>query len=113
MLGPWLVTSSPSLPQDAHRVGLRCPSAGATGGGVAAFEGAAFLLGQAAPDPGLLPGLNSPFQAGLGDLTATAYGLGSFCLEKRGASVPVWEEQLGVLAPAGSAVASSHHGRAP
>src|ERR1035437_8093729 len=88
-------------------------SAGATGGGVAAFEGAALLLGQAAPDPGLLSGLKSPFQAGRGDLTATAYGLGFFCLDECGASVPVREEQLGVLAQAGSAVAPGHHGRAP
>jgi hypothetical protein len=50
-------------------------STGATGGGVAAFEGAAFFLGQSAPDPGLLTGTDGPAQADLGDLALTAKAL--------------------------------------
>src|SRR5450759_343051 len=98
--------SSPSNP--SNPLNRRCRSARATGPGIATFEGAPFVLGQSAPDSGVLAGLDSPFQAGLNDLTATAYGLGFFYLEKRGAGVPNREEQLGVLVQAGSAVAPSH-----
>jgi hypothetical protein len=68
------------------------------GGGVAASEGAAFFLGQSAPDSGILTGLDGPFQAGLSDLASTAKVLGLFGLQKRRLAVPGREEQLGVHA---------------
>ena len=90
----------------------RWRSAGTTDTGPA-FEGAAFFRGQPAPDSGVLAGLHGPFQAGLGDFTSSAKGLGLFYLEKRSTGVPVGEEQLGVHAQACSAVAPGHHGRDP
>ena len=78
------------------------------GAGSSAFQGAPFVLGQSTPDSGVLAGLDSPFQAGLNHLAATADGFCFFYLEKRGAGVPDREEQLGVLVQAGSAVAPSH-----
>jgi hypothetical protein len=68
------------------------------GRGVAASEGAAFFLGQSAPDSGILTGLDGPFQAGLSDLASTAKVLGLFGLQKRRLAVPGREEQLGVHA---------------
>src|SRR5450631_1205912 len=85
-----------------------CSSAGATGPGIATFEGASFVLGQSAPDSGVLAGLDGPFQAGLNDLTASADGFGFLYLEERRAGVPDGEEQLRVLVQAGSAVAPCH-----
>jgi len=87
-------------------------SAGATDAG-STVEGEAFYLGQPAPDPGILTGLDGPFQAGLDDFASTANGLGFFYLAKRYGGAPVREEQLGVHAKAGSPVAPVHHGRAP
>src|ERR1035437_6519447 len=83
-------------------------SAGATGARIAPFEGAPLVLGQSAPDSGVLAGLDGPFQADFNHLTTTADGFSLFNLEKRGAGVPDREEQLGVLVQAGSAVAPSH-----
>src|SRR5664279_4019270 len=83
-------------------------SARSTGPGISAFEGASLVFGESTPDSRVLAGLDGPFQAGLNDLTATAYSLGFFYLEKRGAGVPDGEEQLGVLVQAGSAVAPGH-----
>src|SRR5450759_116092 len=95
-----------SSPSNPSKTGVS--SAGATGPGIATFEGAAFVLRQPAPDSGILARLDGPFQAGLNDLTATAYGFGFFYLEKRGAVVPDREEQRGVRVQAGSAVAPGH-----
>src|SRR5665647_565296 len=95
-----------SSPKSLSRRGVSSP--GATGPGIATFEGAPFVLGESTPDSGVLAGLDSPFQAGLNDLTATADGFGFFYLEKRGAGVPDRKEQLGVLVQAGSAVAPGH-----
>jgi hypothetical protein len=72
-------------------------SAGATGPGVSAFEGAAFVLGQSAPDSGVPAELGCPYQAGLNDLTATADDFCVFYLEKGGAGVPDREEELRVF----------------
>ena len=85
-------------------------SAGATGAGVAALEGAALVLGHAAPDTGVLAGLDGPLQAGVDHLTPAADGLGLLDLSDRRAGVPNREEQLGVLVEAGSAVAPVHEG---
>ena len=62
----------------AHHTSLQTPtvwgpwsSASATNARIAALEGASFVLGQSAPDSGLLAGVNSPRQASLGDLAVT------------------------------------------
>jgi len=86
----------------------RSRSAEATSPGLATFEGAPFILGESAPDPGLLAGLDGPSQAGFDDLAATAYSLGFFDLAQRGGGVPDSEEQLGVLVQAGTVVAPRH-----
>ena len=44
-------------------------SSGATGAGIPASEGAPFVLGQSAPDSGVLAGLDGPLQAGVNNLT--------------------------------------------
>src|SRR5665647_201644 len=89
-----------------------CPAgaqlAGASGAGIAALEGASFILRQAAPHASILTRLDGPFQAGLNDLAATAYGLRIFNLEESGASVPDREEQLRIFFQTGSAVAPAH-----
>src|SRR5665648_338653 len=95
-----------SRPTSPSRTGVSSP--GATGPGIATFQGAPFVLGQSAPDSGILAGLDGPFQTGLNDLAATADGFRFFYLEKRGSGVPDREEQFGVLVQAGSAVAPSH-----
>jgi hypothetical protein len=90
-----------------------CNSGGATGAGIATCEGAPFIVGQSAPDSGVLAGLDGPFQAGPRDLASTADGSCFFDLVKRGAGDPDREEQLGVLVQAGRAVEPSHRDRAP
>jgi len=82
-------------------------SAGGAGSGRAALEGVPFVLGQSAPDPGVLAGLDGPFQAGLSDLAASADGLCLFDLETRGAGGSDREEKLGTLVRAGSTVTPS------
>src|SRR5665647_1393080 len=127
---PWLPTCAGGSPgRTRSRAAPRCASsrgfgrssppktrfssAGASGPGIAALEGPPFVLRQTAPDTGVLTGLDGPFQAGLSDLAATAYGLGLFDLEKGGTGVPNREEQLRVFVQAGSAVAPVHRDRAP
>jgi hypothetical protein len=83
------------------------------GAGISAFEGMPFVLGQSAPDPGVMAGLHGPAQAGHHDLTATADDLCLFGLEKRGVAVPDREEQLGLLVQTGSAIAPCHEDCAP
>jgi len=85
-----------------------CNWVGTTGTGDAPFEGTSFVIGQSAPDSGVLTGLDGPFQAGLNDLASTADSLCLFGLAKRGAGVPDREEQFGVLVQAGSMVTPSH-----
>jgi hypothetical protein len=87
---------------------VRPSSAEATSPGVSAFEGAPFILGESAPNPGLLARLDGPSQAGVNDLTATADSFGFFYLAQHGAGVPDSEEQLGVLVQAGTVVAPRH-----
>src|ERR1019366_10461415 len=67
-----------------------------------------FVVGQSAPDSGVLAGLHGPFQAVPSDLAATADGLCLFDLEKRRAGVADREEQLGALVQAGRAIAPRH-----
>jgi hypothetical protein len=90
---PWPSANPGSGPTNPSKEGRN--RASATVSGVAAFEGSPFVLGQSAPDSGVLTGLNSPFQAGLNHLASTADGLCLLCLEKRGAVVPDRKEQLG------------------
>src|SRR5450631_4132351 len=75
-----------------------CNWVGTTGTGIAALEGTPFVLGQSAPDSGVLAGFHGPAQTGLNHLAATADSLGFLCLDKGGTGVPDWEEQLGVQA---------------
>jgi hypothetical protein len=86
-------------------------SAGAAGSGIPALESTPLVVGQCAPDPGVLAGLHGPAQTDVNYLTPTADDLCLFDLQKRGAGVPDGEEELGVLAQAGSAVAPSHQVR--
>src|SRR5918994_5809636 len=90
--------------------GVSRGSPGAAGPGVAALEGAALVLGHAAPDAGVLTGLDGPLQAGFEDLATAADGLGLLDLSDCRAGVPDGEEQLGILVEAGSAVAPVHEG---
>jgi hypothetical protein len=71
--------------------------AGETGSGIASYESAPFVVGQTAPDSGVLALVDGPFQAGFTDLAATAYRLGLLDLEQGGAGAPDREEELGVL----------------
>ena len=67
------------------------------GAGISAFQGVPFVLGQSAPDSGVLAGVDGPTQAGLLDLTATADNFRLFDLVKRWVGVSYREEQFGVL----------------
>ena len=67
------------------------------GRGVATFQGTPLVIGQCAPDSGVLAGLHGPIQTVVNDLAASADDLRLLDLEKGGAGVPDWEEQLGVL----------------
>ena len=83
-------------------------SARATGAGGAALEGAALVLAHAAPDAGVLAGLDGPLEAGVDDVAPTAHGLGLLDLEDGGSGVPDREEQLGVLLEARCTVTPVH-----
>jgi hypothetical protein len=83
-------------------------SAGAMGARVSAFQSVAFVLGQSAPDAGVMAGPHGPGQAGLHDLAATAGDSGLFRLENRVVAVPDRKEQLGVLVQTGGAIAPCH-----
>src|ERR1035437_8874969 len=84
-----------------------------TGAGISAVECVSFVLGQSAPDSGGLTGLDGPSQTGLNDLAAATDRLCLVDLDKRETGVPDREEQFGAFVLAGSAVAPSHHDRAP
>src|SRR5690606_30943569 len=81
---------------------------GAGAGAGAALQGAALVLAHAAPDSGLLTGLQRPAEAGVGHVTTPAYLLGLFDLQDRGSGVADREEQLGVHVTGGCAVAPVH-----
>ena len=67
------------------------------GAGISAFQGVPFVLGQSAPDSGVLAGVDGPAQAGLRNLTVTADNFCLFDLVKRWVGVSYREEQFGVL----------------
>ncbi|AOT05168.1 hypothetical protein ASPU41_19465 [Arthrobacter sp. U41] len=67
-------------------------SGGAAGAGCAAFEGAALVLAHAAPDAGVLPGLEGPLEAGVDDWASTANTLGFLDLQKGRTGVSYGEE---------------------
>ena len=92
--------------------GGRGPRSGGAdpGAGGAALQGAALVLGQAAPDAGVLAGAQGPLEAGLHDRAATAHGLGLLDLDDRRARRPDREEELRVFVPAERAVAPVHGG---
>ena len=86
-------------------------SAGAASASVAALESATLVLGQAAPDAGVLTGLQRPLQAGVDDLAASADRLGLFDLRAgrarcsrsgRTARGPRPGRQRGCASPSGS-----------
>src|ERR1035437_2464403 len=105
--------AGPHTGKDAHCVGSPGCSDGAMGSGVSAFQSAAFVLGQSAPDPRVMAGLYSPAQTGRHDLTATADDFGLFGLENRGVAIPDRKEQLRVLVQTGSAISPRHEDCAP
>src|SRR4051794_1469493 len=74
----------------------------------AAKHRAALVLGEPAPDAGLLAGLEGPLEAVVDDLARTADRLGVIDLEQRGAARADGEEQFGVFVTAGGAVSPVH-----
>ncbi|GMA85981.1 hypothetical protein GCM10025868_12310 [Angustibacter aerolatus] len=68
-------------------------SDGPAGPGVATLQRPTLVLGQPAPDAGVLPGLQRPLEARLGDGAATADGLRLLDLEDGGSGVADREEQ--------------------
>src|SRR5689334_118685 len=104
-----LASGTPGERWRQGRRGMGCrASAGAAGAGVAPLQGAALVLGHAAPDAGILAGLDGPLQADVHHFAAAAHSLGLLDLQDRWAGVPDGEEQLRVLFEAGSAVAPVH-----
>jgi hypothetical protein len=83
-------------------------SAGAACARVPTLEGTSFVLRKAAPDTGVLAGVERPTQARLDDLASTANGLGFLDLKDRWPCVPDREEQLRVLLEAGCLMAPVH-----
>jgi hypothetical protein len=71
--------------------------AGTMGSGVATFQGTPLVLGQCAPDAGVLTGIHSPTKTAVNDFASSADGLGLFGLEEGKAGGPDWEEQFAVL----------------
>ena len=84
-------------PRDRGSRGRGAGQLGAAGAGGPALECATLVLGQAAPDAGVLAGLERPLQAGVDHGAATAHGLRVLDLLQGRAGVPDREEQLGVL----------------
>src|SRR5690606_2101112 len=108
-------SESPRRPR-AHKSGaarrrprcIACVSAGAAGASCSALERAALVLRQAAPDTGVLVGLERVLEAHLGDRARRADGLGLLDLLERWAGVADREEQLGVYREAGSVITPTH-----
>ena len=69
--------------------------ASATVSGVAACEGSPFVLGQSAPDSGVLTGLNSPFQAGLNHLHRPQTAFASSVRRRAGPLCPIGKNNSG------------------
>jgi hypothetical protein len=59
--------------------------AGTMGSGVATFQGTPLVLGQCAPDAGVLTGIHGPTQTAVNDFAASTDRLGLFDLEEGGA----------------------------
>src|SRR4051794_32757265 len=74
----------------------------------AALEGAALVLAHAAPDPGVLTGLQCPLQAGVDNGAAPADAFRFLDLQEGRAGVADGEEQLRVLVKAGCAITPIH-----
>jgi hypothetical protein len=69
--------------------------ASVTDSGVAACEGSPFVLGQSAPDSGVLTGLNSPFQAGLNHLHRPQTAFASSVRRRAGPLCPIGKNNSG------------------
>ena len=74
----------------------------------AALERAPFILAHAAPDAGVLAGIDGPAKAFLNHRTASADLLGFFDLEERRPAVSDREEQLWIYLTTGGNVAPVH-----
>jgi len=92
---------------DRRWIGGGSGHAGA-GTGRAALEGAALVLGQAAPDAVILTGLEGPLQAGLTHLATAADEFGLLDLEKGWSGVADREEELGIFVTASGTVTPVH-----
>ena len=73
-----------------------------------ALDRAPLVLAQAAPDAGILAGVDRPAQALVRDRAAAAHLLGFLNLEERGTAVSDREEQLWINLTAGGDVAPVH-----
>ena len=85
-----------------------CNWVGTTGTSDATFEGTPLVIGQSAPDPGVLAGIHGPAQTCVNDLAAPADSLCLVDLAKRRVAVADREEQLWILVQAGSTVTPSN-----
>jgi hypothetical protein len=80
-------------------------AAGASG---ATLEGSTFVFAEAAPDAGVLAGLERVLEAHLRDGATTAHSLGLIDLVDGGPGVPHREKQFGVGSEASSVIAPVH-----
>src|SRR5689334_8506819 len=84
-------------------------SGGAQGGpDPTALDRAPLVLGQAAPNAGVLVAVECPAQAGFDRLAAAANGLGLVDLQQGRAGGAYWEEQLRIFVTAGGSVSPVH-----
>jgi hypothetical protein len=81
---------------------------GAAGARGPALKGAAFVLTHAAPDAGVLAGLDRPLETRVNDGAAAANTFGFLNLEEGGPCVSYGEKQFRVLVEAGRAVTPIH-----
>ena len=81
---------------------------GAAGACGAALKGTAFVFAHAAPDAGVLAGLESPLEARVNYRAAAAYAFGFLNLEERRPCVSYGEKQFRVLVEARRAVTPIH-----
>ncbi len=83
-------------------------SGSAAGAGCAALEGATLVFAHAAPDAGVLAGLECPLQAGVHHRASPADAFGFLDLQEGRAGVSYREKQLRVLVKARCAVTPIH-----
>jgi hypothetical protein len=81
---------------------------GAAGACGAAFEGAALVFAHAAPDAGVLAGLEGPLKACINNRAAAANAFGFLNLEEGRPCVSYGEKQFRVLVEARRAVTPIH-----